>query len=142
MVDVKMRAQHVVDVIGGQSDVGQALQVTRIKPVALDQAWTRLVIPQAGVDQDIVPADPQEPAVDRHGEVAAFRVIMRGAQPVLVRLYRVPIEVRKPTLHGLAQQIAVEHPPNFGASNSTDALQEPSSFVSSRDAWETQALAS
>src|SRR5580704_11936441 len=52
VIGVKMRAHHKINVIGGKTDAGEALEIRRLQTVKNLVCWKVLVVPNAAIDQD------------------------------------------------------------------------------------------
>ena len=61
MVDMQMRAHHHVDLLRPHAGRGEALEIGRVELVPDRPLRARLVVADAGVDQDSSPADLDQP---------------------------------------------------------------------------------
>jgi hypothetical protein len=86
MVDMKMRAHHHVDLVGLDAGCLQPFEIVRLHEVPFRAMGTRLVIADAGIDQDRLAADLQQPAVHAEFQEGRRLVIVRRHEPVAVTL--------------------------------------------------------
>src|SRR5258708_39883749 len=63
VIGVKMRAHHKINVVGGKTNAGEALEIRRLQAVKKLVCWKALVVPNAAIDQDRMSARAQHPAM-------------------------------------------------------------------------------
>ena len=83
VIDMQMRAHHEVDRFGLAAAGVQALEERRVELVPA-RIVPVLVIAEAGVDQDRVPAGLDDPGMDRADQPVAARLDMVGHHPALL----------------------------------------------------------
>jgi hypothetical protein len=95
MIVMQMGAHHEVDVLGPRSRGGKPLEVGQIEHVPEGTPGLGFVVAAARVDQDLLAADLQQPAVNRQLDQSCIGFIMVRRQPGLVLGHMRVVEFRK-----------------------------------------------
>jgi hypothetical protein len=101
MVVVQVGAHHHVDVLGPRAGAGEPLRIVGVevgpeRPVRLE-----LVVAAAGVDQDVLIPDPQQPAVHAELDQPAVRLVVVRRKPVRV----LPVDLVAPLGKDLRRRV-------------------------------------
>ena len=95
VVDMQMGAHHHVDLVGLDAGRLQPRQVGRLHQMPFGPVRPGLVVADAGVDQDALAADRQQPAMDAELQEARRLVVVVGQQPVAMLLHHGGLPVRE-----------------------------------------------
>jgi hypothetical protein len=107
MVVVQVRAHDDVDLLRLDADSGQPREVGLVEHVPERTAGLVLLVAAAGVDQDGLAADPQEPRVHGEQDAAALRVVVVRRQPRHVAFELRVGDLRKHLLDRIGRQVGL-----------------------------------
>jgi hypothetical protein len=93
MIDMQVGAHHHVDLVGLDARCLQPLEVLRLHQMPLGPMRARLVVADAGVDQDALAAHRQKPAMDAELQRIRGLLVVVGHQPVAVMLHHLGLPV-------------------------------------------------
>ena len=92
---MQVRAHHQAYFLGPRTGSGQPLEVVDVEHVPERPARLDLVVAAAGVDQDLLAADLQQPAMHAELDLSGIGVVVVRRQPMLVLGQMRIAEVRK-----------------------------------------------
>jgi hypothetical protein len=84
-----MRAHHKINVVGGKTNAGEALEIRRLQAVKKLVCWKALVVPNAAIDQDRMSARAQHPAMIAVDHVTGMLIKVLRDQPVRLPSQRI-----------------------------------------------------
>jgi hypothetical protein len=115
VIDVQVRAQHVIYVLHFQAGLGEVLHVRPVQHVETRLAGALLVVTDAGVDQDGVMLRLQHPAMDAGDDPVGGGIVIRRRQPRQMGLdvLGVPIGEQHLRLEAMAQALLHAQDFNF-----------------------------
>ena len=113
MVPMQMRAHDVVDVFRLDPEAGQILDEWALHAVELRPGGALLVVADAGVDQDRVPAGFDDKAVKAEDQLAGARLNQPRAQQRRILLDHRRVEIREEVARGEERALIIGDAGNF-----------------------------
>src|SRR3954463_1830323 len=95
MIVMEMRAHHEIDLLGPRAGGGEPLKIRGLEHAPPRPRRAHSVVAAAGVDQDFLFADLQQPAVYAQFDFAARRIVWIGRKPMRVLAMQFIAEVWK-----------------------------------------------
>src|SRR5262249_42681783 len=95
MVVVQVRAHHQADFVRLRAGRGEALEIGRLEHAPPGPRRAHAIVAAAGVDQDLLAADLEQPAVHAELDLAARRLVVARCEPAFMLAQNVVGELRK-----------------------------------------------
>jgi hypothetical protein len=113
MVPMEVRAHHVIDLFGPNSEPGEILDERAVHAVELRPARALLVVADAGVDQDRVASGTDDEAVKAEDQLAGARLDQPRSQQRLIVLDHRRVEIGKELARGEKRALVIGNAGNL-----------------------------
>ena len=82
VIVMQVRAHHQVDLVRPRAGGGEPVEIGRVQHAPPRPRRAHAIVAAAGVDQDLLPADLQQPAVHAELDLGRRRIVVAGREPV------------------------------------------------------------